>query len=519
MRNNPALIHGLLLALCAAWPASGPVQAQAPLSAIDWLSDSVATEPEKTALPLLPPEAPVSDGAAVERIVVTPLDAVSADAVGLLPTATTGLPRDLWGPSRSSDLAEALSALDTDLLPALQDLVMTLLMAELDPPMDSDSTARLFLARIDALLARGAVDQAQALLDRAGPDSAELFRRWFDASLLNGTEQQSCERLAGTPGLSPTLTTRIFCLARLGDWNAAALTLDTGRALGELSKDEVTLLDRFLDAEGFEGEAALPLPDRPSPLTFRLYEAIGEPLPTASLPLAFAHHDLSPNAGWKAQVIAAERLARNGVVPPNLLLGLYAERRPAASGGVWARVAALQAFDAALQSGDPARVEGTLPRVWREMMGRGLEVVFARLYGKPLNALDLDGASAKLAFRIGLLSSQGEAIAAAHDPADADERFLIAVARGDIGDTPATGEVARAVRDGFTAPNPPSDLAEMVAGGELGAAILRAVALADEGVDGDLHKLSGALALFRAVGLEQVARQTALQALILDLHG
>lgn len=515
MPNNAHLIVGLSVALVTGTPAL----AQTPLSAIDWLSDSVAAEPERVVLPLLPIEKPVSNGAGIETITVTPLDAVSADAVGLLPTSTTGLPRDLWGGSRSSDLVALFAALDTDLLPGLQELVMTLLLAELDPPMDSDSTSRLFLARIDALLARGAVDQAQALLDRAGPDKPELFRRWFDASLLNGTEQNSCERLSNTPDLSPTLTTRIFCLARLGDWNAAALTLDTGRALGDLTEAEVTLLERFLDAESFDGQARLPIPARPSPLTFRLFEAIGEALPTTTLPLAFAHHDLSPNAGWKAQINAAERLARNGVVPPNLLLGLYTERRPAASGGVWARVKALQDFDAAMQSGNSEKVAATLPMVWREMKGRGLEVVFARLYTEPLTALSLPDSAARLAFRIGLLSAESEAIAATYKPVDALDSFLIAVARGTVEDVTPPGDLARAIKDGFTDATPPAALATLIDAGNLGAAILHAVALANDGVNGDLDKLADALSLLRAVGLEQAARRTALQSLILDLHG
>ena len=55
--------------------------------------------------------------------------------------------------------------------------------------------------------------------------------------------------------------------------------------------------------------------------------------------------------------------------------------------------------------------------------------------------------------------------------------------------------------------------------GNLGAAILRAIELATEGAHGDLRKLSVAIALFRAVGLEDVARQTALQALLLGPPG
>ena len=40
-----------------------------------------------------------------------------------------------------------------------------------------------------------------------------------------------------------------------------------------------------------------------------------------------------------------------------------------------------------------------------------------------------------------------------------------------------------------------------------------------DGARGDLNKLSDAIALFRAVGLEDVARRAALQAMILDRRG
>ena len=55
--------------------------------------------------------------------------------------------------------------------------------------------------------------------------------------------------------------------------------------------------------------------------------------------VAFAQADMRDNTGWKAQLEAAERLARNGVLDPNQLLGLYTEEKAAASGGVWDRVA------------------------------------------------------------------------------------------------------------------------------------------------------------------------------------
>ena len=51
---------------------------------------------------------------------------------------------------------------------------------------------------------------------------------------------------------------------------------------------------------------------------------------------------------------------------------------------------------------------------------------------------------------------------------------------------------------------------------KLGEAILRAIALFNIGTDGDLKALTDALAFFRAIGLEDVARRASLQVLLLD---
>ena len=60
----------------------------------------------------------------------------------------------------------------------------------------------------------------------------EPFRRWFDIALLIGREDRACDIMLETPQIAPTFPARIFCLARSGDWNAAALSLRTGETLG-----------------------------------------------------------------------------------------------------------------------------------------------------------------------------------------------------------------------------------------------------------------------------------------------
>ena len=491
------------------------------MSAIDWLSDSVATPARSPAAPPAAPDEPaVASDAGVEEVSVTPLGRPIPDAVGILPAVVTGLPASLWGPARPGDVARAIRRMDTDMLPALRDLFHTLLLAELTPPEGPGPASGhdIFLARVDKLLEMGAVEQANALLARAGPENPDIFRRWFDTSLLLGTESQLCEVMRATPELSPTFTARAFCLARGGDWNAAVLTLGTGRALGFISPEEDALLARFLDPELFEGAPPLPVPTAPTPLEFRMFEAIGQPIPTTDLPLAFAQADLRANIGWKARIEAGERLARAGAVSENQLLGLYTERRPAASGGVWERVAAVQALERALKSDAPDTLAAILPEAWRQMQESELEVPFARIFGPALSRLGLPGEAGRIALVLGLLSDDYEEVALAAGPV-AGLEVARSLARGLSEGAHIASPGEKAVLAGFRATRPPARLATLVESGRLGEAILRALALFSSGTMGNLDEITDALALFRVLGLEDTARRGALEYLLLERRG
>lgn len=499
-----ALRAGLLLVLMA--PAAA---AEEPLSAIDWLSDSI-TEPV-LAVPVEPEATP---GRPREPIVTTSLDGPRPDAVGLLPPSVTGLPARLWGPGDPGEIAELIRTEAVETLPAGQALLTTVLLAEAEPPDTAALGGELLLARVDKLLDLGLVEEASALLERAGATTPELFRRAFDVALLLGRENEACAAMRARPDVAPTFPARIFCLARGGDWAAAALTLGTAGALGQITPEEEALLARFLDPDLFEGEPPLQPPARPTPLVFRLHEAVGEPLPAATLPRAFAHADLRSTSGWKAQIEAAERLARTGALDPNRLLALYAERLPAASGGVWERVAAVQALDAAIASGDADKVARALPLAWQVMHEGGLAPVLGALYGDRIRALPLSGAAAGLGFRLALLSPAYEAAAAGHAPADRDEELLRAIARG-LPLPRAEGMAQLALSGLAQGALPPARAAMLLRSERLGEALLIALDDLAAGRAGDPRRISEALATLRAVGLESTARRAALEYLIL----
>lgn len=490
-------------------------KAEAPLSAIDWLSQSVTTP---AAAPVAT-EPAVSGNALPSNVAVSVIGGPSPDAVGLLSPQITGLPRNLWGLGLTAEIAALITKERADTLPALQQLLITILVAEADAPADSKAGGVLLLSRIDKLLEMGVLDQADALLTAAGSSEPDLFRRAFDVALLTGTEDAACERMQTAPNLAPTFPARIFCLARSGDWNAAALALRTGQALGYVTAEDDALLSRFLDPDLYEDEPAPDAPTHPTPLVWRLFAAIGEPLPTTNLPVAFAHAELQETSGWKAQIEAAERLAKAGAISPTVLLALYSDRRPAASGGVWDRVDAMQDFDAALQKGDVTALSMALPIVWAQMTAMELEVPFAALFAAPLSHLHLDGDIGKLAFRIALLSDQYERAATGRVSVDTTEAFLIGLARGQLNGIAAPDSLGRAIAPAFTAPAPSPEALVLLDQGRIGEAILMAIDRVGRGVQGDLNGVTEGLSLLRHVGLDDVARRTALELMLLERRG
>jgi len=520
MRTRALLCAALILGSAPGARAAG----DDPLSAIDWLSQSVTAPPTPVAasVPVAPPanEPPVAAGGALPvTVATTPLDGPTPDGAGLIAPAVSGLPRDLWGAGPVEEIGLAITRDRMDSLPALRQLVLTMLLAEATPPADAGTSGRLLQLRIDKLLAIGALEQASALIRIAGADTPELFRRAFDISLLTGDENAACDSMLSAPGLAPTFQARVFCLARAGDWDAAALTLQTAAALGQITDTQADLLARFLEPDLFEGETLVPPPNPVTPLDWKIYEAIGETLPTASLPVAFAYAEIGQNAGWKAQIEAAERLTRAGTIAPNVILGLYTERDSAASGGVWDRVDAFQDFDAAFRARDGGRIAQTLPVVWARMQEIELEVPFAVLYGKALSEIPLTGEAAAIAFRIGLLSPQYESIAAAHTPATPAEAFLAGVALGRIEGLAPPDSMGRAIAPAFLAPAPSPDTRALLESNRFGEALLLAVEEVARGVEGNVAGVTEGLSLLRVVKLEGVARRTALELMILERRG
>ena len=502
----------------------GGADAAEPRSAIPWLSESILSAPppsRPSPRALTAPETATDPDA----ITVTPLGDVQRDAVGLLPPERTGFARALWGPTSALKVRGLILNHADRGVPEARALFRRVLLAEADPPPGSGRAAPVLLARIDRLMEAGALQEAEALLEIAGADTPELFRRWFDVALLLDRAQGPCAALRQNPTLSPTLPARVFCLARGGDWNAAEITLTLGRDVGELTAEQEAALGRFLDPQMFENTPDPPAPEPLTPLDFVLREAVGLPRPAGSLPPAFLHGDLSEYAPMRTRIEAAERLVPNGAAPPEALFDAYRAGAPAASGGSWDRAAAVQALDAALAAGDKSAIPAALAEADRTLAERGLRVIFARAYAEALaglDAADLDAATRGRVFELLLLAEAYEAAspAAGLEP-DRRTRVLLALAGLPQAGDPAEGAEPRegAALAGMALVAPAGDrerhLARLLEEGRQGEALLEVLELLAEGPQVDASALQAALWTLRQAGLTASARKIALQSLLL----
>jgi hypothetical protein len=146
-------------------------------------------------------------------------------------------------------------------------------------------------------------------------------------------------------------------------------------------------------------------------------------------------------------------------------------------------------------------------------------VPFAALYGERLGSVVLTGDAAKVAFRVGMLSPSYEKLARARAVTDVAEVFLQGLARGSVEGLVAPDSLGRAIAPAFVLAEPSTASLQMLDEGRLGEAILMAIDQVSMGVQGELRGVTDGLALLRHVGLEDVARRTALQLMILERRG
>ena len=387
-----------------------------------------------------------------------------------------------------------------------------LLLAEADPPSNSDGLT-VFLARADKLISFGALEQARALLDRAGLDNRELFARWFDIGLLTGSASDECSAMLSVPAHAPSKSAMIYCLAERGELEAAAILYSGAVALGDIDDYEKRLLAQYLDPQA-PGEPA-DLKDVPStPLNFAAEIDAGMSHPLSELRDPYLFRNISMNAGWKTRLESLERLVASRAISADRLMAAYGESEPAGSGGVWDRVRVIQAFESAARSQSPERMIAALPQAYSLMKQAGLGVAFANYAARQFGDLAVEGGPRKEIVEIAMLSDDFERFASESRPTDSRETLLFGIATGRAGGAVPQSSLERAIVLAMQRRPPPGELGRKIEQGRLGEALLSALLLLEGDSRFDPLNVQQALATLVWTGLEYDARGIALQILL-----
>ena len=478
--------------------------AEAPLSAIDWLSTK--KNDLENSIKSVEKESKDTD----KDIQVSTLSSDKFQSIGLLPVYVTGIPTTIWRNSSFNDLTYSFKTMPTFSYPPIQELVYSLLLAEARPPLDEPESYSFLDVRLQKLLSYGAVDPAIALIERASPVPDSMVPLLFDISLLSNNNMPACDPIFRKRKNKELQGELVYCYARKGDWLTAHLILKTESVLGDISDHLISLLNRYLEVD-FEVDlnALLPPPSLITPLEYRLYEAIGEPIPAEYLPIKYSQSDLSGDNGWRAQVIAAERLASTSAIPENQILGIYTKYNTSVSGGIWERVYAVNSLDTALE----------LNENFEEILKNALEVfaeadqlsLFAKLFARRIYEQSFSPKSKKIAADLLLLTNNFELTE--YYWRSEDIRF--GLVSGDFSNVKAKNETENIILKVFTDPKMPFLVEQKLNQGKLGEVILNALLQFETDIQGDLKDLSESLSTLNLIGLNNTARRAALTHLVL----
>lgn len=194
--------------------------------------------PESTGPSVIGPSIIGSGENAVE---VAPLDAPSSEAVGLIGPETGGLPVEMWAGSARSLAFAGLKALpDTIRSPTARALAVRLLSSAAPGPDAASGqppAGDFIAARIDGLVALGALDGARAMAETADevPPTPALNRARTDAFLAAEAVPEACAdaRVLSQQSEKPYWQKLlIFCQAAAGRADEARFGLDLLAEMG-----------------------------------------------------------------------------------------------------------------------------------------------------------------------------------------------------------------------------------------------------------------------------------------------
>jgi hypothetical protein len=494
--------------------------AQAPLSAIEWLTESITDPPE---FQVEPDTTPLVEPLIQDISIKKGLTPVSPDAIGLLSPSLTGFSANLWGDMSANEIADLLQNFPNEGTPEAKSLFRRILLAQTNPAPDDVQNGLVLQARVARLLDIGALDAAEALIKLAPATNPQIFQQKFDIAILTNRTKSVCQTLKSTPAISNDLSARVYCLARGGDWNAAAITLSLGGAIGAIDPAREKMLIHFLDPELFEGQPDPIAPDPMGVMDFVLRESVLLPRPSGLLPLPYLYRDIGNRAPLRAKLEASERLNLAGSLPSNLLFAAYREGKAASSGGVWGRAKSIQTLDEAFAKDEVGDISQALSTAYNEFSDVGLLKAMAEEYADLLATLLYSAGYSDTKHKVlNLLHLANISNITWSNNSVLDDKQQLALAivtQAPLVIDPAGSAMQRSIVNGLNGPRSDSSTAtqmlNLLEEGRQGQAILASLRLLSSGALADPEGVRVGLYVLSAAGQSAVARRIAVQILLL----
>ena len=361
--------------------------ADEPMSAIDWLAKKINDPP---VFYTYPSEIDENSNIEIEKMV---LPNISKNSIGIYPSIKIGINSDIWKNNNEIEISTILKKIRISDLYYLNRLLKRILLIESDPPIiavDEKFSGTIFLRqRILKLIQMGALDDAEALILDAEPTfDPNLTDLWSEISFLTYRFERFCKAILNGYHNSLEPAHKIICLARSGDWNAAALSLATFSSINEIDSDHEKLLINYLDHE-----AELEIinkdkceEDKSVIIYLCNFSNINTQIP--SYGVKFLYNNLGRGKSIRSRIVASEELVKSGALNPNILFSTYKIKQPSTSGGVWARAKLVQELDRIIQYdfNNYQYLSNHLNIMIDEFLKNKLLTAFSISYGKKLKS-------------------------------------------------------------------------------------------------------------------------------------
>ena len=361
--------------------------ADEPMSAIDWLAKKINDPP---VFYTYPSEIDENSNIEIEKMV---LPNISKNSIGIYPSIKIGINSDIWKNNNEIEISTILKKIRISDLYYLNRFLKRILLIESDPPIiavDKKFSGTLFLRqRILKLIQMGALDDAEALILDAEPIfDPNLTDLWSEISFLTYRFERFCKAILNGYHNSLDPAHKIICLARSGDWNAAALSLATYSSINEIDSDHEKLLINYLDHEAELEIINKDKCEENKSVIIYLCNFSNINMQFPNYGVKFLYNNLGRGKSIRSRIVASEELVKSGALNPNILFYTYKIKQPSTSGGVWARAKFVQELDKIIQYdfNNYQYLFNHLNIMIDEFLKNKLLTAFAISYGKKLKS-------------------------------------------------------------------------------------------------------------------------------------